>query len=77
VLGPALDGGYVLIGATRPVDAVFDAIEWGGAAVLADTLARALAAGITVKKLHPLQDIDRPEDLPHWQALRQRSRVRQ
>ncbi len=77
VLGPALDGGYVLIGAKRPVDAVFVDIGWGSSRVLAETLARAQSAAITVAELQPLQDIDRPEDLPHWQALRQRGRVRQ
>jgi len=70
VLGPALDGGYVLIGARRPVDAVFVDIGWGGSAVLAETLARALTAGISVTRLQSLQDIDRPEDLRHWRALR-------
>lgn len=77
VLGPALDGGYVLIGAKRPVDAVFVDIGWGGSRVLADTLARALAAGMTVQQLEALQDIDRPEDLGHWRTLRQQRRVRQ
>lgn len=77
VLGPALDGGYVLIGASRSVDAVFDDVDWGSPRVLAETLARAGEAGIDVAQLLPLQDIDRPEDLPHWQALRERHRVRQ
>lgn len=77
VLGPALDGGYVLIGAKRPVEAVFEDIAWGSSRVLADTLARALAAGITLQQLPALQDIDRPEDLGHWRTLQQRGRVRQ
>ncbi len=76
VLGPALDGGYVLIGARRPVDAVFAGVSWGSPRVLAQTLARAGAAEITVARLEPLQDVDRPEDLSHWQGLRQRGRVR-
>ena len=77
VLGPALDGGYVLIGARQAVDAVFVDIGWGSSRVLAETLERALTAGISVRQLQALQDIDRPEDLPHWQTLRQRGRVRQ
>ncbi len=76
VLGPALDGGYVLIGARRPVDAVFDGVRWGSASVLAETLARARAAGISVARLGPLQDVDRPEDLVHWRELRRRGRLR-
>ncbi|MDO8862831.1 TIGR04282 family arsenosugar biosynthesis glycosyltransferase [Haliea sp. E1-2-M8] len=76
VLGPALDGGYVLIGARKPVDAVFVDVGWGSSRVLTETRERARAAAITVTELQPLRDIDRPEDLPHWQALRQRGRVR-
>lgn len=76
VLGPALDGGYVLIGANKPVDPVFVDIGWGSSRVLEQTLARASAAGIGVSELQALQDIDRPEDLPHWWALRRRGRVR-
>lgn len=76
VLGPALDGGYVLIGAKRPVDEVFVGVGWGSSSVLTETVERAQAAGISVAQLQPLQDVDRPEDLPHWQALRQRGRVR-
>ncbi|MEQ9463879.1 MAG: TIGR04282 family arsenosugar biosynthesis glycosyltransferase [Haliea sp.] len=76
VLGPALDGGYVLIGARRPVDAVFDGVSWGSSSVLGETMARAGAAGISVAQLLALQDVDRPDDLPHWQGLRQRGRVR-
>lgn len=72
VLGPALDGGYVLIGARAPVDAVFVDIAWGSSQVLVETLARARAAHISVKQLHALADIDRPEDLQHWEALKQR-----
>jgi len=76
VLGPALDGGYVLIAAKKPVDVVFAGIGWGSSRVLAETRVRAQAAGISVAELQTLRDIDRPEDLPHWQALRQRGRVR-
>lgn len=77
VLGPALDGGYVLIGAKQAVDAVFVDIGWGSSRVLTETLERALTAGLSVQQLPALQDVDRPEDLPHWQTLRQRGRVRQ
>lgn len=62
VLGPAADGGYVLIGMPALL-AVFDGVEWGSDAVLAQTRANAQMLGITPYLLEPLADIDRPEDL--------------
>ncbi|PLW82671.1 hypothetical protein CWI75_08795 [Kineobactrum sediminis] len=69
VLGPACDGGYVLLGARRPVDALFADMPWGTDQVFALTLARARKAGWHVAVLEPLRDIDRPEDLQYWQSL--------
>lgn len=63
VVGPAEDGGYVLIGLRRPAPELFREIPWGGPQVLARTRARAAAAGITLAELPPLPDLDRPEDL--------------
>lgn len=69
VLGPAHDGGYVLLGACCPVDALFADMPWGTDQVFALTFARARQAGWRVAVLPALQDIDRPEDLPHWRSL--------
>ncbi|MGB3136800.1 MAG: TIGR04282 family arsenosugar biosynthesis glycosyltransferase [Nodosilinea sp.] len=69
VLGPATDGGYYLIGLRRLEPALFDAIDWGTDRVLSQTLAAATAQRLTVELLSPLNDIDRPEDLPQWEAL--------
>jgi len=66
VLGPALDGGYVLIGARRLDRRLFDGVPWGTGEVLAQTLARAAALHWEVALLAPLRDIDRPEDLAAW-----------
>lgn len=66
VLGPALDGGYYLIGLRRPVPALFHGIGWGGNTVLAQTLAAARAVGVSVAQLTPLADVDEPRDLPQW-----------
>lgn len=63
VLGPALDGGYYLIGLTRPRPVLFTGIDWGKESVLEQTLAKAKA--LTIHQLAPLHDIDRPEDLDH------------
>lgn len=62
VLGPATDGGYVLIAMSTPL-AVFEGVDWGSARVLAQTCARAEHLGIAPYLLTPLADVDRPEDL--------------
>lgn len=69
VLGPATDGGYYLIGLSRPQPVLFDAIAWGTGEVLAQTLAAATAQGLTVALLTPLTDVDLPEDLPQWEQI--------
>lgn len=72
VLGPAVDGGYVLIGATEISADVFTNIDWGSASVYRQTVARLEDQDITWSALAEKRDIDRPEDLPHWEAMRQR-----
>jgi uncharacterized protein len=64
VLGPAEDGGYYLIGATRPMDALFDGIPWGTSDVLAATLRAIDRERLRVALLETWHDVDRPEDLP-------------
>ncbi len=64
VLGPAEDGGYCLIGATRPMDAIFDGIPWGTSEVLAATLQAIDREGLRLALLETWHDVDRPEDLP-------------
>lgn len=68
VLGPALDGGYVLVGLRRPAPFLFEDVPWGTDAVLATTLRRAASRGCEPVLLPALQDIDGPEDLPAWRA---------
>jgi rSAM/selenodomain-associated transferase 2/rSAM/selenodomain-associated transferase 1 len=63
VLGPAADGGYYLVGLTRPAPDLFQGVAWGGPEVLAQTLAAARAAGLQTALLPELGDLDRPEDL--------------
>jgi len=75
VLGPALDGGYYLIGinresAARALPALFADVPWGSADVLARTLEAAESAHLGFMLLEPLPDVDRPEDLEDaWAAL--------
>jgi uncharacterized protein len=70
VLGPAQDGGYYLIGCRRVWPELFADIPWGTEQVWARTLAAARGVGLTPQVLEPLPDVDRPEDLPIWEAAR-------
>ena len=70
VFGPAIDGGYYLLGLRRPVPALFDGIEWGTGRVFQQSLAAAARAGASVAVLPPLADVDRPADLPLWERAR-------
>lgn len=68
VLGPAEDGGYVLIGASRPIDA-FTGIAWSTAQVHMQTRAKLHAQGASFAELPTLWDVDGPADLQRWNAL--------
>lgn len=70
VLGPATDGGYYLIGLKQPESHLFEEIAWGTETVLGDTLDRISALGRSVSLLPTLEDVDRPEDLAGWEAIR-------
>ncbi len=63
VLGPARDGGYVLLGATRLDPLIFHAVPWGSGQVLEVTRARLRELGWSWSELAPMEDVDRPEDL--------------
>lgn len=68
VLGPAEDGGYVLVGLNKPQPAMFDGIEWGSANVLQQTIER-LQPEIPLL-LDTLWDVDRAEDVERFKKLR-------
>ncbi len=63
VLGPALDGGYYLIGLTRVVPELFREVPWSTPEVLPVTQRIATGLNLRVALLAPLRDIDRLEDL--------------
>lgn len=75
VLGPAVDGGYYLVGVHRGVPAaqraaLFHGIPWGGSQVWAATLAAAEGLGLSYRRLTELEDVDRPENWPVWERVR-------
>ncbi len=63
VLGPAVDGGYVLIGLSRPCPTLFQGIAWSTPTVLAATRRRFQRAGMNWAELPPGWDVDTPADL--------------
>jgi rSAM/selenodomain-associated transferase 1 len=65
VFVPALDGGYVLVGLTRPASSLFSDMIWSNPQVMAATRARATAAQLRWTELAPVADIDEPADLVH------------
>lgn len=68
VFGPALDGGYTLIGMKQPYPEVFSGIEWSSAQVLTQSLQRAAALGLSTALTPVWYDIDTAADLERLQA---------
>ena len=70
VVGPATDGGYVLIGATRPVPELFRDMPWGTNEVMGHTLERLLSRGLGFHILGERWDVDTVQDvltyIPDW-----------
>ncbi len=69
VLKPAEDGGYVLIGLTKPVEDIFHNIHWGSDTVLRDTRTRLSAIGWHWHEQASIWDLDRPADLEKLKLL--------
>jgi len=70
VIGPAVDGGYYLIGLKAAHKKLFDGIDWGGPRVLAQTLDRCARAGLAYALISPLSDVDTADDLAAWATAR-------
>lgn len=63
VLGPTTDGGYDLVGLSRPVPGLFDGVPWSSPRVLAATAERVRDMGLRLALLSPWYDVDTPADL--------------
>lgn len=70
VVGPAEDGGYVLIGLRRPAPELFSRIEWGRDSVLEQTRKRLAGLHLRWHELPTRWDVDRPADLVRLQRTR-------
>ena len=66
VLGPALDGGYYLIGLKSVAPFLFRDINWGSGQVLEQTLQAARRYQLRTALLPELEDIDRWQDITTW-----------
>ena len=62
-IGPAIDGGYYLIGMKRFIPELFVDIDWGTDKVYQQTLQVATRLGLKIATLPTLSDIDLPDDL--------------
>ncbi|MCK5877400.1 MAG: TIGR04282 family arsenosugar biosynthesis glycosyltransferase [Candidatus Marithrix sp.] len=63
VLGPAEDGGYVLIGMQQQLPELFVDIPWGSSLVLEKTRSQLRNLQLSWSELPTQRDIDRPDDL--------------
>ncbi len=68
IFGPAVDGGYYLIGLTKQIPELFSNISWSTTSVLQDSLAIVKKLNLSYELLEILPDIDRPEDLQYLKA---------
>ena len=66
VLGPALDGGYWLIGLRRPEPELLAGIDWGSELVLEQTVAAMARRGLEPELLSRRGDLDWARDLLPW-----------
>lgn len=63
-LGPALDGGFWALGLARPDPGLLRGVPMSTAHTGAAQHRRLLAAGLRVRELPPLRDVDTPADVP-------------
>ncbi len=63
VFGPSTDGGYYLVGISRPCPELFANIEWSTPKVFAQTVARLHPNGYKLGLLSSWFDVDTPEEL--------------
>lgn len=63
VLGPTEDGGYYLVGLSRPIPHIFQNIAWSTSLVYQQTVDTAARLGLRLQELPRWYDVDTPADL--------------
>jgi len=61
-LGPAVDGGYYLLGCKKADSILFNGIQWSSASVMKETIDRCNQSGLSHVLLTELRDVDTLED---------------
>lgn len=64
VIGPLQDGGYYLLGMSKPHLEVIDGVEFGKGTAYAETLKNIETLGASVKELAITYDVDYSKDIP-------------
>jgi len=75
VLGPAVDGGYVLIGLKSVAPGLFQDIPWGTDRVLAATRHQLQCLQWSWLELPARHDVDHPQDLSRFPHLAQLAKI--
>ncbi len=66
VIGPTEDGGYYLIGMSKPAPELFDGISWSSPQVCAQTRRDAQVGGLSIVELPEYFDIDTLAEYERW-----------
>lgn len=66
VIGPSHDGGYYLLGLSKPCEDIFKNKRWSTSSVCLDTEKDLEALKFKYAKLQALSDVDTEEDLGPW-----------
>lgn len=69
VIGPAVDGGYVLLGLRKYSREIFENISWGSGTVFVQTENALNELSWSYTELDIMHDVDRPEDLQRYPEL--------
>lgn len=75
VLGPALDGGYYLLGMQEILDEVFREISWSSDQVFDQTIATLQNVGMVWYEMPMLSDVDKEDDLPKMRKITNRPQL--
>jgi rSAM/selenodomain-associated transferase 1 len=70
VIGPAEDGGYVLLGLQQIEQGLFTGIDWGTSGVARQTMDKMTASGLRWRTLDEQWDLDNTGDLERYRQLK-------
>jgi rSAM/selenodomain-associated transferase 1 len=68
VIGPALDGGYYLVGVKNPDSGIFAVEGWSTSSLTQETVAQAKGLNLACAMLRTKRDIDTLDDYRIWQS---------